>query len=211
MSSLAQSKGFWIALTVAVIMAISAIFVWRAFASPQDSAFSASDLPNSQESSFGSVALSSSSKAPSATVSGKAPSNGGTSSGSTTGNEDFGACTEDAKVYCSGFYGSDWETWATANGYTTASWKLGLVDCLEQNRDKTSEACHDSMDRRAGLNDDVNTLCAADRAQYCPGVEPKPGSEPQVDCLKENYASLSAECAAAVDAHEAAKPTDQQD
>lgn len=125
-------------------------------------------------------------------------------------NADFGSCKEDVAAYCSGFNTGDWQTFATANGYVAASWKLGLVDCLGKNRDKTSQACDDSLDERQGLNDDVNTLCAADRGQYCQGVKPKPGSEPQVDCLKEHYDQLTAECSAALDAHEAAKPNSQQ-
>lgn len=133
-----------------------------------------------------------------------------TSSSSTTtyANADFGSCKADIAAYCSGFNTGDWQAFAQANGYVTASWKLGLVDCLGKNRDLTSQACDDSLDRRQGLNDDVNTLCATDRAEYCQGVEPKPGSEPQVDCLKEHYTELSATCSAALDAHEAAKPTE---
>lgn len=134
------------------------------------------------------------------------------SSGSATGDgvDDFGACDDDAREYCSGFYGTDWVSWAETNGYVSASWKLGLVDCLEENRAYTSDACDASLDRRAELNTDVNTLCAEDRAKYCQGVEPIPGSEPQIDCLKEFYDNLSPECATAVDAHEAAKPAAQQ-
>lgn len=122
--------------------------------------------------------------------------------------DDFGACEEDIENYCSGFNTADWAEFAQENGYTDASWKLGLVACLEANREFTSQACDDSLDRRAALNEDVNTACREDRAKYCQGVEPSPGSEPQIDCLKENYESLSLTCAEAVDAHEDAKPED---
>lgn len=123
------------------------------------------------------------------------------------GTNDFGACNADAQTYCSGFYTNDWKTFAAEEGYTSASWKLGLVDCLGAHRTQTSQACNDSLDRRQALNDDLNTTCATDRRAYCAGVEPKPGSEPQVDCLKEHYTQLSSACASALDAHEAAKPT----
>jgi len=122
------------------------------------------------------------------------------------GVDDFGACDEEAHELCSGFYTADWQGWAQANGYTSASWKLGLVDCLADHRDETSQTCDDSLDRRQELNDELNEACRTDRIEFCPGVVPAPGSEPQVDCLKEHYDELSLECAAAVDAHEAAKP-----
>jgi hypothetical protein len=130
--------------------------------------------------------------------------------GSATGDgvDDFGACDEDADLYCEGFRGPDWAAWAEENGYTSASWKLGLVDCLGQHEEELSLACQDSLNRRAELNNKVNTACAVDRGKYCRGVEPIPGSEPMIDCLKENYEDLSQACADAVDAHEAAKPLD---
>jgi hypothetical protein len=129
------------------------------------------------------------------------------SEGSTgDGMDDFGACEEDAHLYCAGFYSAEWADWAEENGYTSASWKLGLVDCLGQNREQLISACINSLDRRSDLNEDVNTLCATDRNLYCQGVEPKPGSEPQIDCLKEHYEELSETCTEALDAHEAAKP-----
>lgn len=132
----------------------------------------------------------------------------GTSSTTATGDgiDDFGACKEDARNYCSGFYSDDWQGFADENGYVSASWKLGLVDCLEQNRDLTSEACHDSLDRRATLNEELKAACGVDRGKYCQGVEPIPGSEPMVDCLKANYEMLTEACAVALDAHEASKP-----
>lgn len=123
------------------------------------------------------------------------------------GNDDFGACDADAQTYCSGFYSGDWQTYAADNGYTTASWKYGLLDCLAAHRDQTSQACDDSLDRRQVLNDEMNAACRTDRRTYCPGIEPKPGSEPEVDCLKEHYDQLSDACVEALDAHEAAKPT----
>lgn len=138
------------------------------------------------------------------------PTNENTSSTTATGDgfDDFGSCDEDARNYCSGFYSDDWQSFATENGYTSASWKLGLVDCLEQNQDLTSQACDDSLDRRAALNEDLIAACEEDRAMYCKGVKPVPGSEPMVDCLKTNYENLSETCVEALDAHEAAKPTD---
>lgn len=124
------------------------------------------------------------------------------------GIDDFGACDEDAHNYCDGFYSGDWESFAEENDYTTASWKYSLLDCLEDHRDETSEACDDSLERREELNEAMNTACAKDRGSYCKGVVPVPGSEPQVDCLMENYEKLSIECSEALDAHEAAKPED---
>lgn len=122
------------------------------------------------------------------------------------GADDFGACEDDAHIYCEGFYTTEWELYATENDYTISSWKYGLLDCLEAHENETSQACKDSLERRAELNANMNETCAIDRNTYCKGVEPRPGSEPQVDCLKENYENLSAECAAALDAHEEAKP-----
>lgn len=122
---------------------------------------------------------------------------------------DFGSCDDDAHTYCSGFYLTDWEGYASEKGYTTASWKYGLLDCLGEHRDQTSQACDDSLDRRQALNDAMNNACQSDRRTYCAGVTPSPGSEPQVDCLKANYENLSVECAEALDAHEAAKPTEK--
>ncbi len=131
-----------------------------------------------------------------------------TSSGDATvdGFDDFGACDEDAHEYCSGFYGGDWASWADEYGYISASWKLGLVDCLGDHQDDVSDECNASLDRRQVLNDEMNEACAIDRGKYCAGVKPSPGSEPQVDCLKEHYGELSAACVEALDAHEAAKP-----
>lgn len=133
---------------------------------------------------------------------------GSDTSATADGVDDFGACNVDARAYCSGFYSDDWETWAEEHGYVSASWKLGLVDCLEQNGDLTSTECDASLDRRAELNEEMVEACAVDRSEHCRGVVPSPGNEPMVDCLKDNYDDLSAECAAAVDAHEAAKPTE---
>ncbi|MEK7146198.1 MAG: hypothetical protein AAB802_03360 [Patescibacteria group bacterium] len=124
------------------------------------------------------------------------------------GFDDFGACDEEAHTYCAGFYSDNWTEFAEENGYTTASWKYSLLDCLEDHRDESSQACDDSLDRREELNEAMNTACAEDRGIYCRGVVPIPGSEPQVDCLLENYEKLSIECTDALDAHEAAKPID---
>lgn len=138
--------------------------------------------------------------------------NSGDTTGSSTGDgvDDFGACNTDTQEYCSGFYGSDWASWAEEHGYTSASWKLGLVDCLGDHQDDISDACSASLDRRQVLNDTLNTVCASDRVQYCAGVRPSPGSEPQVDCLKEHYRELSSACTEALDAHEAAKPSSEE-
>lgn len=118
---------------------------------------------------------------------------------------DFGACSEDAQTYCSGLYTGDWSDWALEHGYTNASWKYALVDCLGQNRNVTTQACDDSLDRRQVLNEEMVAACADDQRTYCSGVEPDPGSEPLVDCLKANRDSLSETCREALDAHENAK------
>ena len=129
--------------------------------------------------------------------------------GSTGDNvDDFGACNSDLHTYCSGIYDSNWQDWASENGYTTASWKYAVVDCLGAHRDQTSQACNDSLDRRQSLNEAMTTECKSDLLKYCQGVEPRPGAEPEVDCLEENYDQLSSSCAEALDAHEAAKSID---
>lgn len=120
------------------------------------------------------------------------------------GVNDACACDADARKYCSGFYGADWQSYATANGYTTASWKLGLLDCL--GTQDVSTACQTSCDRREALNAQMMSACAS----YCRGTTPKPGSEPCVDHLKEIYATLDTACRSALDAHEAAKAMNQR-
>jgi hypothetical protein len=123
-------------------------------------------------------------------------------SASTTGDgvNDAYACDTDAHLYCAGFYGADWQNYARANGYTTASWKYGLLDCLGKHA--VSQACQASLDRRQLLNTQMMNACAS----YCRGTTPQPGAEPCVDHLKAIYASLDTACRAALDAHEAAKP-----
>lgn len=119
------------------------------------------------------------------------------------GVNDARACDADAHGYCAGFYGADWQAYARANGYTTASWKYGLLDCLG-NHD-VSAACQTSLDRREVLNTQMMNACAA----YCRGTAPQPGAEPCVDRLKSIYDSLDKACRAALDAHEAAKPLEE--
>jgi len=120
------------------------------------------------------------------------------------GVNDAGACNADAEAFCAGFYGADWQSFARTNGYTTSSWKYGLVDCL--NKHTVSAACRSSLDRREVLNTRMMSACQA----YCRGTTPQPGSEPCVDQLKSLYASLDTACRVALDAHEAAKPLDGQ-
>lgn len=156
-----------------------------------------------------SSATSSSSSSTSETESTETSSDSATSEEADTGSatadgvNDFNACEADIDLYCSGFGGGNWEEFAEENGYTTASWKLGLVDCLSKN--PVSQTCEDSQNRREALNEDVITYCAADRGKFCQGVEPIPGQEPMVDCLMEHHDELEPECVAAVDAHEDAK------
>ena len=115
------------------------------------------------------------------------------------GVNDACACDADAHAYCAGFYGAEWQAYARANGYTTVSWKYGLLACLGKHA--ISAACHTSLDRRAMLNAQMMNACAAD----CRGTSPQPGAEPCVDHLKSIYDSLGKTCRAALDAHEAAK------
>lgn len=109
----------------------------------------------------------------------------------TTDNTDFNSCNVEATSFCNGLRDG----------------KLALVDCLlNDHYDELSEACRNSLERRQVLNEELVAACSADRGKYCRGVEPQPGSEPMVDCLEEHYTQLSAACAAAFDAHDAAKP-----
>lgn len=101
---------------------------------------------------------------------------------------------------CAGFYSADWRSYARANGYTTASWKYGLLDCLGKN--PISTACTASLGRREVLNTQMMSACAL----YCRGTQPKPGAEPCVDHLKSIDDALHKACRIALDAHEAAKP-----
>lgn len=118
------------------------------------------------------------------------------------GVNDAGACNADARVSCPGFYGADWQTYARANGYTTASWKYGLLDCLGKH--SVSTACTASLDRREALNAEMMAACGT----YCRGTSPQPGAELCVDRLKSIYNSLDKACRTALDAHEAAKALD---
>ena len=115
------------------------------------------------------------------------------------GVNDAAACEADARTYCAGFYGADWQAYARANGYTTASWKYGLLDCLGKHN--VSVACANSLDRRELLNAQMMNACRS----YCRGTSPRPGAEPCVDHLKSIYGSLNDSCRSALDAHEAAK------
>ena len=118
------------------------------------------------------------------------------------GVNDAGACNADSQTYCSGFYSDDWESYARQYGYTTSSWKYGLIDCLGKHT--VSASCKASLDRREVLNAAMVSACQS----YCRGTTPQPGSEPCVDKLKSVYSSLDAVCKAALDAHEAAKAVD---
>jgi hypothetical protein len=115
------------------------------------------------------------------------------------GVNDACACDADARTSCSGFYGADWQSFATAHSYTTSSWKYGLVDCLGKN--DISSACQASLGRRETLNARMMSACVT----YCKGTTPKPGAEPCVDRLKSIYGALDNACRIALDAHEAAK------
>ena len=118
-----------------------------------------------------------------------------------------GSCNYDAHTNCPWLYSSDWEAGAIENGYTIASWKYSLLDCLRDH--EVSEACEDSLDQHQAINDALFDACRADRAKYCRGIHPIPGKvQPEIDCLEENYPDLSPECAAALDAHEATKRTE---
>lgn len=130
-----------------------------------------------------------------------APTTGGTCA-TGDGVNDAGACNADTQVYCDGFFGADWQSYARANGYTTASWKYGLLDCLGKH--DVSAACTSSLGRREVLNAQMMLACAT----YCRGTSPQPGAEPCVDQLKSIYASLDTACRTALDSHEAAKPLD---
>lgn len=116
------------------------------------------------------------------------------------GVNDAGACDSDAQRLCP----TEW-----GGGSVQASWKLDLVECLyEDHLDQLSAACRASLERRQALNAALNSACAADRGRFCVGVHPAPGSEPGVDCLRDHRAELEAACAAALAAHEGAKPVD---
>jgi len=116
------------------------------------------------------------------------------------GVNDGCSCDADAKNYCSGFYTTDWQSFARANGYTTASWKLGLLDCL--GKQNVSAACSASLGRREVLNANLMTACRS----YCRGTAPQPGADPCADKLRSIYDSLDNACRAAFDAHQGAIP-----
>jgi hypothetical protein len=118
------------------------------------------------------------------------------------GVNDACSCDADARQYCAGFYGADWQAFARANGYTTASWKYGLLDCLGTH--PVTPACTLSLARRETLNAQMMSACG----RYCTGTSPEPGAEPCVDRLKTIYNTLDNACRSALDAHEAAKPLD---
>ncbi len=121
------------------------------------------------------------------------------------GVNDFNACAEDIESYCSELRSQNWEEAAIAAGYTTASWKYALMDCFESHYALLDPSCVESLERRQALNEAVNTNCAADRGTYCRGVEPEPGSEPQIDCLMEHIDQVVPACAEALFDHEAAQ------
>lgn len=218
MLSFLRSKRFWLLSGLGVLVLLGAYVGWRLASTPInidevpeiDSSLdqrSAESTPEDSDSMDTETSAAADDATSQDTSTGSTTADGASEFTATAdGVDDFGACDDEAHTYCSGFYGDDWQTFATENGYTSASWKLGLVDCLGQHEDELSQACSDSLDRRQDLNDAMNTACQIDRAAYCKGVEPSPGSEPQVDCLKEHYDELSEECRVALDAHEAAKP-----
>ena len=128
-----------------------------------------------------------------------ATSSGGGTCATGDGVNDACSCDADAQRYCAGFYSADWKSYAAANGYTTASWKYGFIDCLGKN--PVSSACTASLARRETLNEQMMSACG----RYCRGTTPQPGSEPCVDHLKSIYSTLDNACRIALDAHEAAK------
>lgn len=118
-----------------------------------------------------------------------------TNTATTSDNSDFGACSIESETLCNGLRDG----------------KLALVSCLlDDHYDELSDDCRNSLERRQDLNEELVAACAQDRGTYCRGVKPEPGSEPMVDCLEEHYTELSTDCRAAFDAHDAAKPEDQQ-
>ena len=120
------------------------------------------------------------------------------------GVNDACSCDADAHAYCAGFYAADWQSYARANGYTTASWKYGLIDCL--GKQPVAAACTVSLARRETLNEQMMDACQS----YCRGTTPQPGAEPCVDHLKSVYGSLNSMCRTALDAHEAAKSIEER-
>src|SRR5262245_29358404 len=73
------------------------------------------------------------------------------------GVNDACACDADAHLSCDGLYGTDWESYARSHGYTTASWKYSLLDCLGKHT--VSASCAASLDRRAALNEQMMASC----------------------------------------------------
>jgi hypothetical protein len=132
----------------------------------------------------------------------RAPIASGSTCATGDGVNDAGACNADAQAFCGGLYGANWQAYAREHGYTTASWKYSLLDCL--GRHDVSAACTSSLDRREVLNEQMMTACVS----YCRGTRPQPGAEPCVDHLKSIYDSLDASCRMALDAHEGAKAID---
>lgn len=109
-----------------------------------------------------------------------------------------GGCDADAQKYCP-------DEWAGTS--VEASYKLDLVNCLyEEHKDDISVECRESLECRQQLNENLLVACEEDKRKFCASTRPKPGSEPLVDCLEDNFSQLSADCQAAWNAHEAAKP-----
>lgn len=109
-----------------------------------------------------------------------------------------GSCNADAQVYCP-------DEWSGTS--IEASWKLDLVNCLyDEHKDDISAECRESLECRQQLNENLLAACEEDKRKFCASTRPKPGSEPLVSCLGEHYSELSADCAAAWTAHDAAKP-----
>lgn len=115
-------------------------------------------------------------------------------------------CHDDSRQFCPElFTGANWAEAAEAAGYVTASWKLALLDCLNQHEPLLTDECVDSLDNMAALNAEVNNLCRADRRAVCPGVRPSPGSSAGNECLLEHFEDLSLDCQEAIQAWDEAR------
>ena len=132
--------------------------------------------------------------------------------------EDAGACNEDGQELCPMFFrpgveglapDTDWAAQATAAGYTTASPKLGLLDCLNQQRAELSVECIESLDCRVDLGAAFEAACKYTRARggVCDGIRQSPGSAPFPDCIEAHLDEVTAECQEAWQNHHDARPT----
>lgn len=120
-----------------------------------------------------------------------------TESTTTSPCPESGACDVDAQVYCP-------DEWSGKS--VEASYKIDLVNCLyDEHKNDISDECFESLDCRQQLNENLLAACEEDKRKFCMGVRPSPGSEPLVDCLGENFAELTPDCATAWTQHDAAK------